>query len=239
MSGNFLFKYRGQIPILLFLIVIPFIYYTDYQIFSSKLLRQNMIVSFLISFVGMIIRIYTVGTTPAGTSGRNRDKQIAKKLNQKGLYSIVRHPLYLGNFLIWFGVSMYTVNTLFTVFLSLFFFIYYNIIMKTEEAFLKKKFKNEFLLWKKNTPMFFPSLNNYHKSNYIFSIKTILKREYSSFLATVFSFLYIQALINLFNKQDVIISKNMWIILIISISITLTLRALKKNTSILNQKGRT
>ena len=133
MSGNFLFKYRGQIPILLFLIVIPFIYYTDYQIFSSKLLRQNMIISFLISFIGMMIRIYTVGTTPAGTSGRNREKQIAKKLNQTGLYSIVRHPLYLGNFLIWLGVSMYTVNTLFTVFLSLFFVIYYNIIMKTEE----------------------------------------------------------------------------------------------------------
>lgn len=239
MSGNFLFKYRGQIPILLFLIVIPFIYYTDYQIFSSKLLRQNMIISFLISFIGMMIRIYTVGTTPAGTSGRNREKQIAKKLNQTGLYSIVRHPLYLGNFLIWLGVSMYTVNTLFTVFLSLFFVIYYNIIMKTEEEFLEKKFQNQFLLWKKNTPMFFPSLNNYHKSNYIFSIKTVLKREYSSFLATVFSFLYVQALINLFNKQEVIISRNMWIVLIVSVSITLTLRTIKKKTSILNQKGRT
>ena len=134
---------------------------------------------------------------------------------------------------------MYTLNTLFTVFLSLFFFIYYNAIMKTEETFLKKKFKNEFLSWKKHTPMFFPSLNNYHKSNYVFSIKTVLKREYSSFLATIFSFLYIQTLINYFNEKEVMISKNMWTVLIISITITLILRTLKKNTSILNQNGRT
>ena len=239
MSGNFLFKYRGQIPILLFLIVIPFIYHTEYESFSPQLLKENMIISFLISFIGIMIRIYTVGTTPAGTSGRNRKKQIAKKLNKTGLYSIVRHPLYLGNFLIWFGVSMYTLNTMFTVFLSLFFFIYYNAIMKTEETFLKKKFKNEFLLWEKHTPMFFPSLNNYQKSNYIFSIKTVLKREYSSFLATIFSFLYIQTLINYFNEKEIIMSNNMWTVLIISITITLILRTLKKNTSILNQKGRT
>ena len=52
-----------------------------------------------------MIRIYTVGTTPAGTSGRNRDKQIAEKLNKTGVYSIIRHPLYLGNLLIWLGVA--------------------------------------------------------------------------------------------------------------------------------------
>jgi len=238
MIGNFLFKYRGQIPILLFFIVIPFIYYTDYNIFSEKLLKENTIISFLISFIGFFIRVYTVGTTPAGTSGRNRKKQIAKKLNQTGLYSIVRHPLYLGNFLIWFGVSIYTLNTAFTIFLSLFFFSYYNIIMRTEEKFLDKKFKDEFLLWKKYTPMLLPSFNKYYKSKYTFSIKTVLKREYSSFLATVFSFLYIQTLINYFNNQ-IIINNNMYVILISSIGITLILRILKKNTSFLNEKGRT
>ena len=238
MGGNFLFKYRGQIPILLFFIVIPFIYHTEYNIFSDKLLKENMTISFLISCIGFFIRIYTVGTTPAGTSGRNRKKQIAKKLNQTGLYSIVRHPLYLGNFLIWLGISIYTLNTTFTVFLGFFFFSYYNIIMKTEEKFLEKKFKNEFLLWKKHTPMLFPTFNNYCKSKYAFSIKTVLKREYSSFLATIFSFLYIQTLINYFNNQ-IMINNNMWIILIVSIGITLILRTLKKNTSILNKKGRT
>ena len=239
MNGKFLFRYRGQIPILLFLLVIPFVYYTEYENFSQKLVRENMVVSFLISFAGSMIRVYTVGKTPAGTSGRNRKKQIAKQLNKTGIYSIVRHPLYLANFLIWLGVSMYTLNTLFTIILSVFFFLYYKKIIETEENFLKKKFKIEFSLWKQYTPKFCPSLNNYNPSDYSFSLKTVLKREYSSFLATIFSFVYMQTLINYFNEEKIIINTNMWIVLITAISITLILRTLKKYTSILNQEGRT
>ena len=239
MSGDFLFKYRGQIPILLFIVVVPFINNTSYDNFSSKLIEQNMILSFVISFLGLLIRAYTVGTTPAGTSGRNREKQIAKKLNKTGVYSIVRHPLYLGNFLIWFGVSFFTINTIFSFFLIIFFGIYYSKIMKTEENFLEEKFKNDFLFWKNITPMFIPSFKNFKKSKYDFSIKTVLKREYSSLLATVISFLYIQSIINISIDNEIIISFNMWIILIVTIIITLILRTLKKHTSFLNQSGRT
>ena len=32
-QGNFLFKYRGQFPLILFLLSIPFIYITDYLIY--------------------------------------------------------------------------------------------------------------------------------------------------------------------------------------------------------------
>jgi len=33
-SGNTLFKYRGQIPAILFLTAVPVIYYTDYEVIS-------------------------------------------------------------------------------------------------------------------------------------------------------------------------------------------------------------
>ena len=32
------------------------------------------------------------------TSGRNTHDQVADSLNTSGIYSIVRHPLYVGNF---------------------------------------------------------------------------------------------------------------------------------------------
>ena len=120
--GDYLFKYRGQIPIILFLLIIPFILYNDYSQFTSSVIEKNKIVSFLFSFLGMIIRIYTVGNTPGGTSGRNRKKQIAKKLNTKGVYSISRNPLYFGNYLIWLGLSIYSLNTYYTILISIFFF---------------------------------------------------------------------------------------------------------------------
>jgi len=84
--GDFLFKYRGQIPVLLFFLVIPFICKTDYSSFSNKTIVTNNIISITISFFGLLIRFYTVGKTPGGTSGRNRSKQIAKKINTKGTF---------------------------------------------------------------------------------------------------------------------------------------------------------
>tara|TARA_B100001057_G_C22843883_1_gene948192 strand:+ start:371 stop:1087 length:717 start_codon:yes stop_codon:yes gene_type:complete len=237
--GDFLFKYRGQIPILLFLLVIPFIWKTDYSSFSNKTIVTNNIISIIISFFGLLIRFYTVGKTPGGTSGRNRSKQIAKKINTKGIYSITRNPLYFGNYLIWLGISIFSLNTFFTILLSFFFFFYYGKIIKTEEKFLFKKFGNSFIEWKERTPGFFPSFKKYKSDKYSLSIKTILKREYSSLLATIFSFFYISTLINLKLNSNNLIDRKWLTILVITITVTIILRAIKRNTNLLNQKGRT
>ena len=50
-----------------------------------------------LAFVGLAIRVFTVGFVPAGTSGRKHDGQIAETLNTTGIYSLTRNPLYLGN----------------------------------------------------------------------------------------------------------------------------------------------
>ena len=90
-QGNFLFKYRGQFPVILFLIAIPFVK------FPSSYIESNLfvIISILLFILGYIIRFYTIATTPKNTSGRNTKKQIVETLNTKGVYSLVRHPLYL------------------------------------------------------------------------------------------------------------------------------------------------
>ena len=98
-QGNFLFKYRGQFPIVLFILAIPFIYFTD----SICLHEENnfTLAAIVLSGVGFVIRAYTIGTTPRGTSGRNTKEQVAEVLNSTGIYSVVRHPLYLGNYFMW------------------------------------------------------------------------------------------------------------------------------------------
>ena len=109
-QGNYLFRYRGQFPVLLFLIAIPFIYITNYQAISINLKSLFIQSSICISFLGFLIRFYTIGTTPKGTSGRNTKKQVANVLNSSGIYSLIRHPLYLGNYLIWLGIALSTFN---------------------------------------------------------------------------------------------------------------------------------
>jgi len=59
-------------------------------------------IAIALSMFGFIIRAIAIGTTPKGTSGRNtKEGQVAESLNTKGIYSMVRHPLYLGNYFMW------------------------------------------------------------------------------------------------------------------------------------------
>ena len=95
-QGNFLFRYRGQFPVLLFFLAIPFLYWTELELLNESTRARFTFIAILISFLGFCIRAYTVGTTPKGTSGRNTKEQKAYVLNTTGIYATVRHPLYVG-----------------------------------------------------------------------------------------------------------------------------------------------
>ena len=155
-QGNFLFKYRGQFPILLFILSVPFIYLTDYT--QINYIEQNTLIftAISISTLGFFVRFYTIGTTPKGTSGRNTKEQVADVLNSFGMYSMVRHPLYFGNYLIWLGISLASFNIYFAVIMSLLFWIYYERIMFAEERFLERKFGADYLNWATKLPAFLP-----------------------------------------------------------------------------------
>ena len=114
-QGNFLFRYRGQFPVLLFFLAIPFLYWTELELLNELTMARFNFIAILISFLGFCVRAYTVGTTPKGTSGRNTKEQKAYVLNTTGIYSTVRHPLYLGNFLMWIGIVLFTYNFYFVI----------------------------------------------------------------------------------------------------------------------------
>src|SRR6188768_3795724 len=139
-EGNWLFKRRGFMPLLLFIMAVPAVYFTDYSSISQSLTTFINYTAAILSITGFVIRAYTIGTTPRGTSGRNTDKQVAEQLNTSGIYSVVRHPLYLGNYLMWIGIVLFTKNFSFTIIVSLLYWIYYERIMFAEERFLEKKF---------------------------------------------------------------------------------------------------
>jgi len=130
-NGNTLFKYRGQIPLVLFILSIPTVYFTDYQFIESNetLDLVLLITCAIFSLSGQIIRAIAIGTSSKHTSGRNTKEQVAEALNTKGIYSTVRHPLYLGNYFMWIGIVMYTYNILFGLVVSLFICVYFLIYL--------------------------------------------------------------------------------------------------------------
>src|SRR5205809_2698769 len=155
-DGNWLFKRRGFIPVALFILAVPAVYFTDYYSMSPAFSTCVNYIAAILSILGFVIRAYTIGTTPRGTSGRNTDKQVAEQLNSSGIYSIVRHPLYLGNYLMWIGIVLFTKNYYFVIIVSLLYWIYYERIMFAEERFLEKKFGEDYLKWSLKVPAFIP-----------------------------------------------------------------------------------
>ncbi|UEQ76656.1 methyltransferase family protein [Chryseobacterium arthrosphaerae] len=189
-QGNWLFRYRSFLPIGILLIgLMVFIHST---LVHHALVCTDTYYEFIflmVSLLGLGIRIYTVGYTPKNTSGRNTaEGQVADTLNTTGIYSIVRHPLYLGNFFMWLGPALYTRNPGFIIAFILFYWLYYERIMYAEERFLERKFGQKYIDWAKRTPTFIPDFRGFQKSNVNFSFKKVLKKEKNGLFAVFFIF---------------------------------------------------
>lgn len=239
-TGNTLFKYRGQIPVILFLLSIPAIYFTDYEFLklNDGLDLILLITCAVFSFSGQVIRAIAIGTSNKNTSGRNTKEQVAEALNTKGIYSTVRHPLYLGNYFMWIGIVMYTYNIWFVLTVSLLFWVFYERIMFAEERFLERKFGQEYIDWSMKVPPFWPSMKNYIKTDIPFSMKTILRREYSGITATIISFVFVAFLRDWFTTGEAHFKMIYGIVIGAGLLISFILRTLKHHTKLLFEEDR-
>jgi len=180
-SGNWLFRRRGWLPLVLLAAGIVMMYLGNRQALFFDL--RDEIIFLSVSMLGEIIRIITVGFAARNTSGRNTVAgQIADDLNTTGLYSIVRHPLYTGNFLMWFGPVLFLRSAWFAVVFILIYWLYYERIMFAEEQFLRKKFGEAYDKYSEKVSSFIPFTFNFIKPALPFSVRSVLSREYNSFL---------------------------------------------------------
>ena len=237
-SGNLLFRYRGQIPVLLFLSAVPVVYFTDTTRLNLDSQKWITTLAVIVSIGGFLIRAIAIATTPKGTSGRNTQEQVAESLNTTGIYSMVRHPLYLGNYLMWIGIVMFTFNIWFVIVVSLLFWLYYERIMFAEERFLERKFGDDYMNWTNATPSFFPDFSKYKKNIVPFSFRSILRREYSGVLATVIGFVFIDDLRRFFTTGSFEWNTCWHITLAVVILLAISLRSLKHYTKLLSEEGR-
>jgi protein-S-isoprenylcysteine O-methyltransferase Ste14 len=237
-TGNWLFRHRSYLPLLLFAAALLTIIFRGRDIVNFHDLYWNL-ACFGISMFGLLIRAITIGYTPRGTSGRNtREGQVADALNTKGIYSVVRHPLYLGNFFMWFGLILYIGTPWFIVFAIAFFWIYYERIMFAEEQFIRQKFGQEFVNWSARTPAFIPDLRLWQSPDLSFSFRNVLKREYSGLFGNIFSFVVINLAKNYFTDGQLWLDFKWQIAGTAGLVVYITLRSLKKHTRVFSVEGR-
>lgn len=190
-SGLWLFRWRGVLPTVCFAAF--FAGLPHRTAWSENEFWQLACLG--VSCLGLAVRAATVGYTPRGTSGRNRAEQVAESLNTTGMYSIVRNPLYLANFLVGLGVAMLLGLWWLAAIYALLFLVYYERIIFAEEAFLTRKFGEQYTRWAAETPMLVPRLRGWREPALPLNWRKILRAEHQTFFGTVVVFYLCQAIL--------------------------------------------
>ncbi len=237
-NGSWLFRHRSYLPIVAIPVFLAYLPAFTYLGSSPKINEFWQFFCLLISFSGLAIRIITVGRAPIGTSGRNTREQVANTLNTSGIYSTVRHPLYLGNYLIFLGMALWPHAWWLAALTSALFALYYERIMLAEEAFLRERFGDKFEAWAERTPSFFPSFRNWQPSATSFCWRTVLQREYNAFILILGVFFVFDVVGGSFAEHHLRLSYLWFVIFLAGFVIFATLRTIKKRTKLLHVEGR-
>lgn len=240
LQGRWLFRWRSYLPLLLVPILVVALREPEPSALAPGRPLRLFYLAFclLVSALGMTVRCLTIGFAPRGTSGRNTRRQIAESLNQTCMYSIVRHPLYLGNFLISLGIVLFVQSWWFVAVFILLFWLYYERIVFTEEEFLRDRFGEIYLGWAGETPAFVPRFRNWHRQDTRMSVRNILGREYPILFAVITSFALLDALSGVLRNGRLRVDVGWAVSFAVGMVAYLTLRILKKTTKILEIDAR-
>lgn len=108
--------------------------------------ENRIVAGFVIAALGQVWRIYA-----AGVIYKNR------RLATTGAYSLVRHPLYFGNFLILAGFTLACANWVVVAVVAFFLLFYYPAAIRYEDRKLQDLFGEEWQAWGTSTPAMFPT----------------------------------------------------------------------------------
>jgi protein-S-isoprenylcysteine O-methyltransferase Ste14 len=97
------------------------------------------------ALVGQVFRIYAAGFI-------FKNKQLAST----GPYALVRHPLYLGNFLILIGFTLAAANLYVAIGVVVFFLVWYPAAIAYEDSKLENIFEEEWREWSKDIRAIIP-----------------------------------------------------------------------------------
>jgi len=186
--GSWLFRWRSYLPLFLVGLIVSGFAYFRFP-FDNHVFDEIWDVACLtLALCGLVLRVIIVGFVPRGTSGRNTTKIKAPVLNTSGMYSLMRHPLYVANFIIFMAFMLFFHQSLLAVCAALIYGMYYERIMLAEEAFLQRQFGEQFEQWVIRTPAVVPRFSGWIKPQLPFCWRTAVRREYTTLFMIVVIF---------------------------------------------------
>lgn len=239
-QGLRLFRWRSFLPLAIF----PFVLFAmqDGEYFETRYgavvdsVWESLCIA--VAFAGLALRAYTVGFVPSGTSGRNTCMQKAEALNRTGMYSIVRHPIYLANYVIALGILMFVQSLWLVLAGTLVYWLYYERIMLAEEDFLRRKFGEAYVRWAAITPSVVPNLHSWKRPELPFSVRSVLAREHSTMYGLVLALTAMDLVYALFEGEPLMLDGDWLAFLAAGTVLYLVVRTIKKRTRWLQAEGR-
>lgn len=237
-GSPFFFRWRGYLfSLLLPIILLSFMGFT-FPFHSHTIDLFWEIGCFFISLMGLSVRFLTVGSVPRGTSGRSTRERRADVLNTTGMYSIVRHPLYLGNYLIALGISLFPRAWFLPIIISLAFILHYERVIFAEEEYLETKFGDEFRAWAARVPIIIPRFRNYQPPKLSFSWKAALRREFYCLPGIITAFFVLDIIGDSIAYGRITFDLLWGPLFIAGLGFFFIMRMLKKKTDLLKVDGR-
>jgi protein-S-isoprenylcysteine O-methyltransferase Ste14 len=114
--------------------------------------QARIVTGLLIALAGQLFRIFAAGTI-------FKNKQLASD----GAYSLVRHPLYLGNILILGGFCLASGNYWVSLAVLVFFLVWYPAAISYEDSKLERIFGDDWRQWSQGTNAVLPNRLNWSK----------------------------------------------------------------------------
>jgi protein-S-isoprenylcysteine O-methyltransferase Ste14 len=180
--GNFFFKYRNLLFILLYLaLFIPSPPIFSAEIFGPAYYLWPIIIGLIVTVTGQLIRGATIGLAYIIRGGKD-GKVYAEDLVTAGIFNHCRNPLYVGNILMLAGVGILSNSLLYLlVFIPFFLFVYQAIVL-AEENFLRNKFGEKFNDYCRRVNRWVPDLRNLGKTfeGMHFKWKRWILKEYNT-----------------------------------------------------------
>jgi protein-S-isoprenylcysteine O-methyltransferase Ste14 len=113
----------------------------DINLIERRLVFYNNYASVILLFVGLLFTV--ISLVNLGKSTRLGLPSDDTKLKTNGIYKISRNPMYVGFDLITIASIVFTLHWL-VIILGIYSLITYHLIIKGEEAFMLKRFSNEY-----------------------------------------------------------------------------------------------
>lgn len=222
-SGRLLFRWRSFIPLVLLpTLLLPFV-----LAHGAALRLWWEVLAASVALSGEAIRFLVSGTAPAGTSERSTTAPRAAILNTTGIYSVVRHPLYIANTLTMVGLALFPGRWELPVIILLASVLYYERIAFHEEAFLEHRFGEEFRAYASRVRALVPGRSAYEPPLRRFSLLRAIEREFNGVLAIAASLFVLDLFDDSTSWHDLHVSP-VWTCFLITSAVLFVVMAIRK-----------